>query len=208
MADPHPTPELPANEKLEAARLRHNEQVRARYASDPAVRKRVLEYGRKWKELHPERIKEWRRRRRSNPRRAAQERARRLVNREKFKAQRMARLAKPEMRLRQLVACARVRARQLGLAFSTRLRDALSGTPPAHCPCCGRLLDYSTDRKGKNRNGSPSLDRVDSAKGYTVENVAVICMRCNMRKNDSTIEELEMLLRYMRAHLIHDDIHP
>ena len=47
------------------------------------------------------------------------------------------------------------------------------------------------------KQDSPSLDRRDNTKGYTIENTAVICMHCNVRKQDSTIEDLHMLLRYM-----------
>jgi hypothetical protein len=188
-------------QRYEAARLRHNEQLRLRYASSPAVQKRVRETGRKWKQLNHEWVLEYRRRRRASGIVRRQEAAIRAANREKLAAQRMARLAKPHIRLVQLVACARVRSRQLGIAFSPELRQVLSAVPPTHCPCCGHALDYSTDRKGKNRTWSPSLDRVDSSKGYVVGNVAVICLRCNMRKNDSTVEDLEMILRYMRAQL-------
>ena len=39
----------------------------------------------------------------------------------------------------------------------------------------------------------------DNAKGYTVENVAVICFRCNVIKRDAAIGEIENILAYMRV---------
>lgn len=41
---------------------------------------------------------------------------------------------------------------------------------------------------------SPSLDRIDSSKGYVKGNVRVISKRANQLKNNATVEEMEMVL--------------
>jgi len=46
---------------------------------------------------------------------------------------------------------------------------------------------------GENRPTSPTLDRLDPAAGYVLENVAVICRRCNIRKSDSSAADLRAL---------------
>lgn len=46
---------------------------------------------------------------------------------------------------------------------------------------------------------SPSLDRIDSSKGYVKGNVRVISKRANQLKSNATVEEMEMVL----ADLIH-----
>jgi predicted RND superfamily exporter protein len=44
-----------------------------------------------------------------------------------------------------------------------------------------------------DREYTPSLDRIDSKKGYTPDNVWVISHRANQIKNDATIEELKLI---------------
>lgn len=41
---------------------------------------------------------------------------------------------------------------------------------------------------------SPSLDRLDSSKGYVKGNVRVISKRANQLKNNATVEEMRMVL--------------
>ena len=45
---------------------------------------------------------------------------------------------------------------------------------------------------------SPSIDRIDSTKGYTKDNIQIISWRANRIKNDSTPEELMQIATYMR----------
>lgn len=48
------------------------------------------------------------------------------------------------------------------------------------CTYCGQIQE--------NFNG---LDRINSAKGYTMDNVVPCCKHCNWAKNDMTIKEFE-----------------
>jgi hypothetical protein len=75
-----------------------------------------------------------------------------------------------------------------------------STTLPMVCPMLGKPLNYNgTGREGYTREDfSPSLDRVDSSKGYTKDNIQVISWRANRIKNDSTPEELMMIAKYMQ----------
>lgn len=61
------------------------------------------------------------------------------------------------------------------------------------CPISGVSLLWERGH-GKPQENSPSLDRIDSTKGYTEDNVWLISYRMNRIKNDSTIEELKMIL--------------
>lgn len=45
---------------------------------------------------------------------------------------------------------------------------------------------------------SPELDRIDSSKGYVKGNVCWISSRMNILKRDSSIEQLESILEYMK----------
>jgi len=66
---------------------------------------------------------------------------------------------------------------------------------PAHCPVLGIPLDYS---KVIGRDNWPSVDRVDSSKGYVPGNVCVISYRANRIKNDGTLDEHVRIVDYMR----------
>ena len=67
----------------------------------------------------------------------------------------------------------------------------------ANCPCCGISYNYIYDT-GKRRQNSPSIDRLDSNIGYVVENVHIICYRCNVLKGDGTVKEHQMIVEYMK----------
>jgi len=65
---------------------------------------------------------------------------------------------------------------------------------PKVCPVLGVELSFT----GSKYN-SPSLDRFDNNKGYTIDNVRIISWRANTLKSNATIEELEAIVRYMSS---------
>jgi hypothetical protein len=71
----------------------------------------------------------------------------------------------------------------------------------SNCQCCGKELEIGFS--GTNPNGwrtnsnAPSIDRVNSRKGYILGNIAVICWNCNHRKTDLSLDDLEMFKSYM-----------
>jgi len=62
--------------------------------------------------------------------------------------------------------------------------DELILITPSHCPCCNIVLEP----QGKQTN-SPSVDRLDSTKGYDKNNIWVICHSCNLRKGNTKTPE-------------------
>jgi len=66
----------------------------------------------------------------------------------------------------------------------------------SNCECCDKKLDIDF-RKNKIVDNSPSVDKVDPKKGYTKNNVAIICWRCNRQKTDATPNELRMIADYI-----------
>jgi len=79
------------------------------------------------------------------------------------------------------------RALKGGLDFTITEKDIVI---PEICPLLGIPL---APCRGKHGDGSPSLDRIDSDRGYTPDNVWVISHRANRIKYDATLEELTML---------------
>lgn len=62
---------------------------------------------------------------------------------------------------------------------------------PEKCPVFDRPFDMIGDY-------APSIDRKDNSKGYTKDNIWVICKRANVLKGSATISEVEAILRYMK----------
>jgi hypothetical protein len=106
---------------------------------------------------------------------------------------RLVRVRFPEHYLHTL---AKQRARSNGLEFTITIADVVI---PATCPLLGIPLafDVSSGKQG-GKDNSPTLDRIDNARGYVPGNVRVISWRANRMKGDATLEELETLVRNMR----------
>lgn len=88
---------------------------------------------------------------------------------------------------------ARKRAKWKGIEFAIKESDI---NIPAICPVLGIALSPGS---GVCHDGSPTVDRIDSTKGYTPANIVVISSRANRIKNNSTLEELRMLVRFLEG---------
>jgi hypothetical protein len=96
---------------------------------------------------------------------------------------------------RCMVISARERAKVKNLQFAITPDDIVV---PKFCPLLGIELKRG---EGKLHDNSPSLDRIDSTKGYIPKNVWVISHKANTMKRDSTLEEYELVGRNWRAHV-------
>ena len=88
---------------------------------------------------------------------------------------------------------ARNRAKQKGIPFNITLEDILI---PDICPVLGINIAKDNNRLEDN---SPSLDRLLPDLGYVKGNVSVISNKANRMKNDATIEEIELLLIWLKG---------
>lgn len=88
---------------------------------------------------------------------------------------------------------ARSRAKRKGWPFDIELSDVVV---PSVCPALGLPIVRGSGRPGPQ---SPTLDRMDSRKGYVKGNVNVISFRANSLKNNATVEELERILQWMKG---------
>jgi len=85
------------------------------------------------------------------------------------------------------------RCKRIGREFSIELEDIII---PEKCPVFG------FDLKREDRQTwmcAPSVDRIDSSKGYIKGNVTVVSRRANILKKDATLEELEQLFNYYKT---------
>lgn len=104
-----------------------------------------------------------------------------------------------EDKARAMLYSTRYNSKKRGLEFNLTLKDIVI---PDTCPLLGIKLKKG---QGKICPASPTLDRIDSTKGYVPGNVWVISHRANCIKNDSTPDELihiGELLVSMFPHLV------
>lgn len=87
---------------------------------------------------------------------------------------------------------ARQRALKKGIKFSIKVSDIIM---PEYCPILGIKLAIGD---GRIEDASPSLDRIVNKKGYVKGNVHIISNRANRIKNDSTLQELISIVRYLK----------
>ena len=91
-----------------------------------------------------------------------------------------------------ILSHAKTRAKKKGIEFTIDSTDVVI---PDVCPILGITLQMG----GTDYNNSPSLDRIDSTKGYIKGNVWVISWRANRIKSDSTLEELEKIVAALKG---------
>lgn len=87
---------------------------------------------------------------------------------------------------------AKYRAKQKNIVFTLDVEDIII---PEVCPVLG--IPLSIGNRMKNRDNSPSIDRIDNSKGYTKDNIEVISNRANRLKSDATAEELRMVANHV-----------
>lgn len=80
---------------------------------------------------------------------------------------------------------AKVRAKILNREFNLEVDDIKI---PTHCPILGVKLTTKIGSGGAQN--SPSLDRINSTKGYTKDNIQVISSMANRMKSDASKDQL------------------
>lgn len=91
------------------------------------------------------------------------------------------------------------RAKKLGIPFDLTIEDIVI---PETCPILGTPIVVGPPRRTDSRGprpDSPSLDRIDPTRGYVKGNVCVISNRANTIKCNATVDELEIVLNYMKG---------
>jgi len=110
---------------------------------------------------------------------AAYQRKRHIANpSEKCDASKRWRVKHPA---RAMLSSARARAKYRGQSFSLKLEDFAEELAAMTCSVTGVELHWEEGvGRGNSNPWRPSLDRIDSSKGYTPENTRVVCWAYNM----------------------------
>jgi hypothetical protein len=96
----------------------------------------------------------------------------------------------------ELLRSARKRARKKGLDLSITLDDILI---PTHCPVLGIPLVPSPPGIRSACDNSPTIDRIDSTKGYVSGNVIIVSWKANRIKTNATPDELIKVARFYQS---------
>lgn len=86
-------------------------------------------------------------------------------------------------------------AQRMGRECTINLEDI---TIPEVCPVLGIPI-YKTQVGSKNtcNDNSPSLDRFDSSKGYTKDNINIMSWKANRLKGSANLEDLRKIVEWM-----------
>lgn len=88
---------------------------------------------------------------------------------------------------RYILKAARDNSKKSGVEFSLQEEDIII---PDVCPV------FKVPMLPRTRY-APSIDRIDSSKGYTKDNIQIISRKANVMKNDATYEELKLFAEWI-----------
>ena len=93
---------------------------------------------------------------------------------------------------------AKDRAKKRGLAFTLTKDFVVSCLALGYCSVTKLPFDMAFGDTKMNPR-APSLDRVNPALGYTVENTRMVCWLYNRAKGDGSDEDVQMLVEALNA---------
>lgn len=101
-----------------------------------------------------------------------------------------------DYRLQMLLNTSKQRAEAKGREHNITLQDIKDLYPvDGKCPVFGFDLQFNS---AGFRETSPSIDRINSNKGYTRDNIQIISWKANRLKAYATIEDLEILVAFLK----------
>jgi hypothetical protein len=84
-------------------------------------------------------------------------------------------------------------AKKRKIEFDITLSDLNNISFPITCPVLDIPLRWN---RGEPKEDSYSFDRIDSLKGYTIDNLQIISYKANRAKNNLTEEEIKLFCQY------------
>jgi hypothetical protein len=196
-------------------------RLKERYANDPKFIEATKQRAAKWQKENAERSNEYHRRRHDAKVAAgdreyllkSSEATKRYYRSEKGKATaaareaqyvasgqdkawRAARRLKPESRASEVLAGARNRALKANVEFTLTFDDVYPAVKTGTCQVTGLPFCFDRPAPGwKNHPRAPSIDRIDSTKGYIRGNVQVIIWQYNTAKNQWPQHYMDEMIR-------------
>lgn len=156
---------------------------REAYAANP---EKYRQQASRWKAKNPEKANLWAKNNRDKVNARAAKR--RIENPENCKAVVRRHYLKNLPKI--LVNAALQRSRKYGYQCTISAADIVI---PSSCPVLGIPIVAAS---GRMADTSPTIDRIDPAKGYVPGNVIVISWRANRLRSDGTLNEMRAILAF------------
>ncbi len=99
-----------------------------------------------------------------------------------------------DLEIRTLYSRVKSSAKRRGIPFALTLTDLNNLTFPVTCPILQIPLKFN---RGNVQDNSYSLDRIDSTKGYEIDNIIVISYKANRLKSNVTSDESKAITEYI-----------
>lgn len=180
------------NRKCKECKRKYDNDRYDKIKNDPDFKSKKLEHGRKYRENHKEKIKEYSLDYNNRPET--------IERKSKWYQEKVGKSSVKEM-LRRMYYRAKKRALEGNYPFNIDQEDIIF---IEKCPILGINLDW-TYCNGRTNN-TPSLDKINPKLGYVKGNVQVISWLANLMKSNANKEELEMFCKNIPKYLNNEDI--
>lgn len=100
--------------------------------------------------------------------------------------------------IRQIYNRLKQSAKRRNIEFNLTICELNNLTFPITCPILGIPLKFNRNRLQDN---SYSIDRINSTKGYCIDNIVVISWKANRLKNNASIKELQQISEFYNSNL-------
>ena len=90
----------------------------------------------------------------------------------------------------------KARAKKAGIEFALTRSDIANMTVPITCPVLGMPLRME---RGRRTDNSLSIDRIDSKRGYTPDNVVFVSWRVNWLKGNASLDEMQKMVKFYES---------
>lgn len=94
---------------------------------------------------------------------------------------------------KKLLSSLRASAKKRNIEFDLTTADLDEIGIPITCPVLGIPITFNS---GEAMDNSISIDRIDSSKGYTKDNIVIVSNRVNKLKSNSTFEEMKKIFEF------------
>jgi hypothetical protein len=96
--------------------------------------------------------------------------------------------------IKQLYNRLKSSSKKRNIPFNLKVTELNSLTFPISCPILGIPLTVNREQS----DNSYSIDRIDSNKGYEIDNIIVISWKANRLKNNASSEELQKISEFYK----------